>query len=298
MPHTRPLGSAIVLLSAVMWSTAGLFVRMADLDIWAVVFWRSLFTAATMGLWIWLRPRPKPSEGPWSFGLAGGISTLIATLAAVTYIMALSWTTVANVMTIYATLPIIAGAIGYVWLRDRLSARFCLAGGVAFAGVALMVGAGFAPRDLLGIVTATVMTVSFASQLVIARRYPRLDTPRMIAVSALLCALVAAPLQPAAMPSAHALLACALYGVISTGLGYILVLIGGRMIGAGEAAFLSLVDVVLGPIWVWLFFAERPDTATLAGGAMVLAAVGWYLATLGKPLALSPGRRASVLPPD
>lgn len=296
MATSRRLGIVIVLVSAVMWSTAGLFVRMAGLDIWAMVFWRSLFTALTMFGWMALRPRPggtanAPPEPAQDFGVAGWISTLIATVAATTYVMALSWTTVANVMTIYAALPIVAGLLGWLWLRDRLPLRFWIAGAVAAAGVALMMGAGFAPRDWLGIAAAVLMTVCFATQLVIARRYPRLDTPRMIGLSALACMLIALPLHPAELPSARALLACALYGGISTGLGYILVLIGGRMIGAGEAAFLSLLDVVLGPVWVWLVFSERAGTSTLLGGGVVLLAVGWYLAGAG-------GRPRKCAPPQ
>jgi len=282
MTSPRRLGIALVLVSALLWSTAGPFIRMADLDIWSVVFWRSLATAATMAAWMALRPNRRGERR--GFGLPGVLSTLIATGAAVAYVAALTWTTVANVMTIYAALPILAGLIGWLWLRERLSLRFWLAGGVAAGGVAVMMGGGFGARDWLGIATATAMTTAFATQLVIARRYPRLDSTMMIALSALICALIAWPMMPPGLPSARALVACGLYGMLSTGLGYILVLIGGRLIGAGEAAFLSLIDVVLGPVWVWMFFGEVVGGPTILGGGLVLGAVAWYLATADKPL--------------
>lgn len=276
MTHTRRLGIALVLVSAVMWSTAGLFVRMAELDIWSIVGWRSLFTALVLYGWSVLRP--KPAGERLEFGLPGVISTLNGAVAAAGYVIALSWTTVANVMTVYATLPFLAGLIGYVWLGERLSRPFLIAGLVAFAGVCVMVGAGFGPRDVMGVAVAMLMTACFAMQLVIARRYPRLDTTRMIVLAAVLCLLVALPNMPMTIPSAKSLLACALYGIISTGIGYILVLIGGRLIGPGEAAFLSLIDVVLGPVWVWLVFGETVSPTTFVGGGAVLLAVVWYLA--------------------
>ncbi|MFT3688475.1 DMT family transporter [Paenirhodobacter sp.] len=269
----QQFGILITLVSAVMWSTAGLFVRMADIDIWSLVGWRSVFTGLTLGAWIALRPR-----GAMTFGLPGVVSTLISTVAAIAYIVALSWTSVANVMTVYAALPFSAGLIAWLWFRERVTARFILAGLVALAGVLVMTGAAMAPRDIAGIAVAVLMTVLFSAQLVIARRYPRLDSARMIALAAVLCVLIALPWMES--PTPRALLACALYGSISTGLGYILVLIGGRLIGAGEAAFLSLIDVVLGPIWVWIFFAEAISPATMIGGGAVLAAVVWYLAPL------------------
>lgn len=282
MTPSRRLGIAIVLVSAVMWSTAGLFVRMADLDIWSIVGWRSLFSALTLGAWIALRPRGPAME----FGLPGAVSTLISTVAAICYIVSLSWTTVANVMTVYAALPFSAGLIAWLWFRERVSLRFLLAGLVALAGVSVMTGAAIGPRDLDGILVAVLMTVLFSMQLVIARRYPRLDSARMIALAALLCVAVALPFMAWQIPSPRALLACAGYGAISTGLGYILVLIGGRLIGAGEAAFLSLIDVALGPVWVWVFFGEVIATPTLVGGGAVLLAVIWYLSSAGRPLAL------------
>lgn len=275
----RLMGIVIVLISAVMWSLAGPFVRMANLDIWSIVGWRSVFTALTLFVWIALRP---PSEVPMQFGRGGMLVTLISTCASIAYVVALSWTTVANVMTIYATLPFIAGLIAFLWYRERVSGRFILAGMIALAGICTMVGgAAFTTRDLLGILIALVMTSAFALQLVVARRYPRLDSARMVAYAALLCIPLALPFMPLALPSGRALLACALYGAITTGLGYILVLIGGRLIGAGEAGFLSLIDVVLGPAWVWVFFGERMSTLSILSAMTVLGAVVWYLGSGG-----------------
>lgn len=274
IPQTRRLGILLVLASAVMWSTAGLFVRMADLDVWSMVGWRSLFSALVLGACLGLRGRSPGAE----FGLSGLASALLGTLGAVTYVMSLSWTSVANVMTIYATLPFATTLIAWLWLRERVTARFVAAGLVAFLGVTVTVGAAFAPRDLMGIVAALVMMLTFAGQLVLSRRYPRMDTLAMILASSVLSLLAALPFMQPALPSAHALTACALYGAISTGLGYVLVLLGSRIVGAGEAGLLSMLDVVLGPIWVWLAYDERIGPATALGGGTVLLAMLWYLA--------------------
>ena len=72
------------------------------------------------------------------------------------------------------------------------------------------------------------------------------------------------------------MLACACYGVLTSGLAYVLVR-GGRLISSGEAGLISMLDVVLGPVWVWLFYTERPTGAVIGGGCIVLASVAWYL---------------------
>lgn len=275
IPQSRSLGILLVLASALIWSTAGLFTRMAGLDVWTMIGWRSLFSALLLGACWGLRRRTGPAR---PIDRAEIASALMGAVGGVTYVMALTWTTVANVMTIYATLPFVATAIAYLWLRERVTTRFVAAGLVAFAGVVVMVGASFAPRDLMGILAAVAMTLSFAAQLVISRRYPQMDTLRMVTLAAILCLLAALPMMRPGLPEGRALLACALYGGFSTGLGYVLVLAGSRIIGAAEAGLLSMLDVVMGPLWVWLFFAEHITPATALGGGTVFAAMLWYLA--------------------
>lgn len=279
LPTSRRFGIAIVLISAMMWSTAGLFVRMAaELDLWTMVGWRSAFTCGTLGAYVWLRNRLEPAAGRRSFGWPGVAAALVSLVASVSYVAALQWTSVANVMTIYATLPFLATAIGYVWLGDRVSGRFVVAGLAAFCGIAVTVGASLSPQDLLGLAAALVMTAGFGLQLVIARRFPTLDSTLMMTLAAGLCVLVALPFMQWSLPGAQALTGAALYGVLTTGVAYVLVLMGSRLTGSGEAGLISMLDVVLGPFWVWLVFGEQVSSATVIGGSIVLFSVIGYLA--------------------
>ena len=65
----------------------------------------------------------------------------------------------------------------------------------------------------------------------------------------------------------------ALLGAGQIGLGLVLLTIGARLIPAAQVALITLLEVVLGPLWVWIALSEQPDNATLAGGAIVIAAV-------------------------
>lgn len=73
--------------------------------------------------------------------------------------------------------------------------------------------------------------------------------------------------------STHDVLLCALLGCVQVGLGLILFTVGSRYIPAGELALLSLTEVVLGPVWVWLGVGEVPTSLTLLGGVIVLSAI-------------------------
>ncbi|KQS80855.1 hypothetical protein ASG25_04815 [Rhizobium sp. Leaf384] len=277
----RLVGIYLVIASAVLWSTAGLFVRMADMDVWSLVAWRSAFSVITLGAFMLVRTttvRPRPAK---TFGLPGVVACLVSAVTAISYIVSLQWTTVANVMTVYAALPFVATGIAFVWLRDQVTCRFVIAGCAAFIGVAISVGAAVSATDILGVLAALVMTVGCATQIVITKRFPSMDSTMMTVYAALVCLCVSLPLMQVSLPSPTQLFACAFYGVLTTGVGYILLLLGSRRIGSGEAGLLSMLDVVLGPLWVLLFYNEHISLPVLAGGTIVLAAVIWYL--IGDP---------------
>ncbi len=275
--HRR--GVMLVAVSALLWSTAGLFVRMAHLDGWTIVFWRSIFAALTLLVIAVVQNRGRLIESFTGFGAPGIVAIVMLVVSTISYTVALSLTTVANVMTVYATLPFIATAMAFVWVGERVTTRFLVAGAFALAGIALTAGAVATSRDLAGILAAFVMTSGFAAQLVNAKQHPSLDLTALIALSALACIPLAAPFMQPGIPAPSELLACALYGGLTTGLAYVLALKGGRLISSGEAGSISMLDVVLGPFWVWLLFAEQPSLAVIVGALVVLASVLWYLTT-------------------
>ena len=276
--RTRRKGVLLVLVSATLWSTAGLFVRLAHLDTWTMVAWRSAFGALALGTTAIVQQRGRLWHRLRGFGLPELVSIAVSVFAGITYVLSLRLTTVANVMTIYAALPFIATGIAYFWLRERVTRRFLVAGSAAMVAIVVMAGAVTTRQDMQGIVAALAMTTGFAFQLVHTKRHPSLDMTLLIAVSAVVCVVVAAPLAQPGIPAPASLLACALYGVLTTGLAYILALEGGRLIASGEAGLISMLDVVLGPLWVWFLFSERPSRVVIVCGFAVLGAVLWYLA--------------------
>jgi drug/metabolite transporter (DMT)-like permease len=267
----------LVALSALLWSTAGLFVRMANLDTWTILGWRSLFSAITLGLFIFLRKRPESVSLRANLRAPGLVSIAISVLSSIAYILSLRLTSVANVMTVYAALPFIATAIAYIRTGETVNRRFLICCAATMVGIAVMAGAAATRRDILGIVAAIVMTSGFAAQLVHSKLHANLDMSVIITVAALVCVAVALPFMQHAVPTLPQVTACALYGILTTGIAYVLVLLGGRYISSGEAGFVSLLDVILGPIWVWLVYSESPSRLMLVGGALVLGSVVAYL---------------------
>jgi drug/metabolite transporter (DMT)-like permease len=70
-------------------------------------------------------------------------------------------------------------------------------------------------------------------------------------------------------------------GIGQIGVGFALLTVGARLIPAAQVGLITLLEVVLGPFWVWLALDERPSTLTLVGGAIVIVAI--VIQTLGAP---------------
>jgi drug/metabolite transporter (DMT)-like permease len=202
----------------------------------------------------------------------GGLA--IAALMAISsgsFLIALNHASVANILFMQALAPVLAAVFGML-VGEPVSRRSWLAMVVAIGGVVLMVGGPGRP-NALGFGLSVVMTTSFAALLVITRHRRDVSMAPATCVSQLLVLVCAAPFaHPAEVGSGDLLLLSSL-GIGQIGLGFVFFTIGGRLIPAAEVALITLLEVVLGPLWVWLVLSERPGVATLLGGVVVLVAV-------------------------
>jgi len=275
--EARLVGIMLVLGATVLWSSAGLFVRHVDLDAWKVLGWRSLFAAIALAL-IVLATRDRQSDlHATSFNAASWFTIPVAVVSMGAYVLSLKLTTVANVMVVYATVPLVAAAVAWLALRERLTLGVLLGSLVALAGVFIMAGGAVHPQDVLGIAIAFMMTLAMGLQIVLARKFPGMPMAKVNMAAALICAIVGLSLAAPGWPSPSEMLVLMLFGVTNTALAYYFVLRGARLIPSAEVGLISTLDVVLGPLWVWLLFSENPGPYAIAGGTVVLLAVLGYL---------------------
>jgi len=178
-------------------------------------------------------------------------------------------------------------------LSEKATASVLAASGVALAGVVVtLTGARFG-GSLLGQFVAFLMTVSMAFMAVIVRRHREIALFPALGLSAWMAAFVSFWFCSPFDVSSFDLAMLAVFGITQSALGLTLFSIGSRMIPAAEATLLTALDVPLAPLWVWLAFSEVPSLYTLAGGAIVLAAVFGHM---GYEMRRVPGRSVSEAP--
>src|SRR5438046_5687731 len=144
---------------------------------------------------------------------------------------------------------------------------------VALAGAVVMVSSSYGRGAMVGDLLAVVMATSFAVATVVVRRHPEIQMAPAAALATALTALVALPLAAPLETAPRDLALLAFFGVGQFGAGFLLFMAGARLIPAAESSLIGMLETVLGPLWVWLVLDERPGTATLTGGALILAAL-------------------------
>lgn len=272
-------GLLLVLTAGVFWSFMGLAVRlMEDPAAWQILFYRSLSLALFLFLVITVTSRGRPLEVYRRAGRAGLFGGLALVLAFSGSIVALVNTTIANAMFLFATAPFLAAVLGQLLLGEPVRRATWIAMAFAAIGVALMVREGIAFGHLLGNLAAVVSAIGFAL-FTIALRSGRNDDMLpsislggffMTGVALAICWLT----DQSIILSRHDTALALSLGVFLLGIGLSLYTLGSKVVPAAELTLLSMTEVVLGPIWVWLFLGETAGPYTLIGGAILMVAIG------------------------
>jgi drug/metabolite transporter (DMT)-like permease len=265
-------GQIYVALAAIAWSTAGVLQRQLTLDSPTQVFGRAAFAAVALLAYVAVVDRGRVVQAFRSVGLAGVAVAVCVAIASSCFIIALNHEGVARVLFILAVSPMLAALLARATLKEPITRRTFLAMGLALAGVAVMLGSP-GEGSLTGDVLAFTCALAFAVVVVITRW--RHDVS-MAPATCLSQAILVVAFLPFASPGQIAggdVFWLAALGIGQIGLGFALLTVGARLIPAAQVGLITLLEIVLGPLWVWLALDERPSTLTLVGGVIVIAAI-------------------------
>jgi drug/metabolite transporter (DMT)-like permease len=233
---------------------------------------RAVFAAAALLLFLAVAERGRVVEACRSVGRAGVALALCLAVASGSFVAALNYASVARVLFIQALSPVLAALLARVLLGERISRRTGLALVVAAAGVALMVGTPEG-NNAVGDALALLVALAFALALVITRHRRDVSMVPATSLSQLFLLVAFVPFASPGDVGGNDLLFLVLLGAGQMGIGLVFLVIGARLIPAAQVGLITLLEIVLGPLWVWMALSERPSAATLVGGAIVIAAI-------------------------
>jgi drug/metabolite transporter (DMT)-like permease len=273
-------GRAVWLMVAVtlMWSIAGVITRhLEQARSFEVTFWRSAFTAlslliilpATQGRVVFTRIR----QGGRALWLSGACWSVMFTA----FMVALTLTTVGNVLVTMAVGPLFTALVARVAIGHRLATRTWLAIIAAGAGIAWMYGGQASSDQLVGTAVALCVPVAAAINWTVVQRSQAsgqdIDLVPAVLIGALLSAAMTLPLAWPLRASAHDLGLLAVLGLVQLAIPCVLAVRCARVLQAPEVSLLALLEVIFGIALAWLGAGETPDTRVLLGGALVIGAL-------------------------
>jgi drug/metabolite transporter (DMT)-like permease len=271
-------GLFFVFSAGVLWSTVGLGIRLIEeAVVWQILLYRSIGLSAFLYVVIRLRGGESPFRQVRRIGWPAVIAGLSLVAAYSGGIYALQATSVANAMLLFATAPFFAAVLGWIVLRESVRRATWIATAVAVAGIAIMVMDKSGPMALSGSLAAIGSAFGFAV-FTVALRWGKsgemlpsvfLSGIFAIVITTGICLWLGLPLILAPRDGGIAMG----MGVFQVGAGLILYTLGSRSLPAAELTLLSLAEVLLGPLWVWLFLGETATVNTLVGGTVLLAAI-------------------------
>ena len=269
----RRRGALLVAGATLAWSTSGVITRLAHTDAWTILFWRSLFAFLFLAGAVALYrggARSLLHLGATGWGVAVSFA-----LSMVTFIVALQQTSVAHVLIFQAAAPFFAALLAWRLLREAVNRAMMAAIAASFAGIGVMVSASLLRGHWLGDALSLVMALSFAVVIVLSRLDRSVDMLTAACAATLLAGVVAAPFAHYHV-GARELMLLAGFGIGQMGIALLMFTAGVRLLPAADAGLISVLEAVLAPLWTWLAVGENPGLRTLAGGAIVVAAVVGY----------------------
>jgi drug/metabolite transporter, DME family len=274
-------GVIFVLLATLGWSMSGVFVRtMPQLDGWQINCWRGFWMAT--GLIVYMAWRYGshffrefariPSVALWSSAVCFAAGTTL-------YVTSLTLASTATVSVIGAASPLVTGLLSPWITQERPSLVNWLGALLALVGMAVIGWHGLETGQYAGILTSLGVTLTFALQTLLLRRYRDVDMMPAIALGGFIAFLANGLLGGALNPSGgfqvdvQAMLLLMLMGPLQLTLPLIAYAKGAKIVPAMLLSLLAMTDAVLNPLWPWLVYGEQPGKAALIGGAIILGAV-------------------------
>ena len=279
LTHARAVW--LMVACTMMWSIAGVVTRhLEHARSFEVTFWRSLFTVLSLlvilPLW---QGRGVFARMHWRsrwFWLSGVCWAVMFTA----FMVALTITSVANVLITLALGPLLTALVSRVFIGHRLSARTWGAIVLAGVGIAWMFGSQLrlgTPGVLLGSLVALCVPIAGAVQWTITQRSQahgeQLDLVPCVLIGAMLSTLLTAPLAIPFAASAGDVGLLALLGLVQLAVPCALSVVCARVLKAPEMSLLALLEVIFGIALAWVGAGEAPGGAALAGGSLVLLAL-------------------------
>ena len=272
------IGVLLVMCAGLCWSGMGTSIRFVDnATTWQILFYRSLGMIFILLIYVFWQSKSHAIKDLKNVGLPGVTAAISLVLAFAGSIYAFQSTSIANAAFIFACAPFLTAILAWPLLKEPIRKNTWWALLLSIIGVLIMVSSGLSFSGLKGNLAALISALGFAG-FTISLRWGKLNnmTPAIIlgGIFSIFFAIFILPAnQNGLVVSISDAIKSIAMGIFLLGGGMVLFSIGSKVLTATNLALLSMVEVILAPVWGWLILREQAEFSTLLGGGILFFAL-------------------------
>ena len=267
-------GYILLLFGGFCLSWGGFIIRsFEDASVWQILFLRSFFFLIALIVFLLATYKRNTFNIIKKSGLPGLLGGFVLSFSFVAFVVAMSNTTVANVVFIISTQTMFLAIFGYLYLKEKVSVIGSVSIFLAMSGIVIMVGDSISSGSLFGNIVALAIPINFAILVMIIRKNTKVDMVPAIFYSGIFSLIYGFFLAESFEFTNHDLWMGFLLGVPQLALSFICITIGSRTVESATVGLLMLMETLCAPLWVWLFLNEIPPISVFLGGAVIILAI-------------------------
>ena len=267
-------GYILLLFGGFCLSWGGFIIRsFEEASIWQILFLRSFFFLLALIAFIFVTYKKNTFNIIKESGLPGLLGGFVLSFSFVAFVVAMSNTTVANVVFIISTQTMFLAIFGYFYLKEKVSLIGLISILLAMSGIIIMVGDSISGGSLFGNIVALAIPINFAILVMIIRKNTKVDMVPAIFYSGIFSLIYGFFLAESFEFTKHDLWMGFLLGVPQLAVSFICITIGSRTVESATVGILMLMETLCAPLWVWLFLNEIPPISVFIGGAVIISAI-------------------------
>ena len=267
-------GYILLLFGGFCLSWGGFIIRsFEEASIWQILFLRSFFFLLALIAFLFVTYKKNTFNIIKESGLPGLLGGFVLSFSFVAFVVAMSNTTVANVVFIISTQTMFLAIFGYFYLKEKVSLIGLISILLAMSGIIIMVGDSISGGSLFGNIVALAIPINFAILVMIIRKNTKVDMVPAIFYSGIFSLIYGFFLAESFEFTKHDLWMGFLLGVPQLAVSFICITIGSRTVESATVGILMLMETLCAPLWVWLFLNEIPPISVFIGGVVIISAI-------------------------
>ena len=267
-------GYILLLFGGFCLSWGGFVIRsFEEASVWQILLLRSFFFMIALITFLIATYKKNTIKILKDAGLPAVLGGLVMSLSFIAFVVAMTNTTVANVVFIISTQTMFLAIFGYFYLKEKVSFVSFISILLAMSGITVMVGDSLSSGSFFGNLVALAIPINFSILVMIIRKNKNLDMVPAIFYSGIFSVIYGLILSESFVFTSHDILMGFFLGVPQLAFGFICITIGSRSTSSATIGLLMLSETICAPIWVLLFLNEIPPVSTLIGGFIIILAI-------------------------